>query len=191
MRGRGTRKARNKPVFTLFDFVGVTDFHGDDEPFGEGGVINTPPPRPRSKPRKLLSLDINDHIDPNTRAWLTLDENGNMVFPEASEQRSNVVGARFEAWLLQREHSLTPEQERWLHTVGQQLRANASTWDEFTAGHFAFHPFTLMGGMPEAQRLFGGAGALDDLLESLSAAVFQPDETETTNSEAERPAAMQ
>ncbi len=24
MRGRGTRKARNKPMFTMFDFVGVT-----------------------------------------------------------------------------------------------------------------------------------------------------------------------
>jgi hypothetical protein len=29
-----------------------------------------------------------------------------------------------------------------------------------------------MGGMPEAMRVFGGAEALDDLLESLSAAVF-------------------
>lgn len=31
MRGRGTRKAKNKPVFTLFDFVGVCDYHGDDD----------------------------------------------------------------------------------------------------------------------------------------------------------------
>src|SRR3989344_4158400 len=29
MRGRGTRKAPGKPLFTLFDFVGVVDFHGD------------------------------------------------------------------------------------------------------------------------------------------------------------------
>jgi type I restriction enzyme R subunit len=191
MRGRGTRKARNKPVFTLFDFVGVSDFHGDDEPFGEGGVTQTPPPRPRPQPRKLLSLDINDHIDPSTRAWITLDENGNMVFPEAAEQRRAEIGERFEAWLLQREDRLTLDQERWLRTVGQQLRANAETWDEFTAGHFAFPPFTLMGGMPEAQRLFGGAGPLDELLESLSAAVFQPDDTESTKGETERPAAQQ
>ena len=61
---------------------------------------------------------------------------------------------------------------RWLRTVGSQLRANADTWDEFTAGHFAFPPFTLMGGLPEALRVFGGAEALDDILESLSAAVF-------------------
>jgi len=73
---------------------------------------------------------------------------------------------------LAREDDLAPDQERWLRTVGSQLRANAGTWDEFTAGHFAFAPFTLMGGLPEALRVFGGAEPLDDLLESLSAAVF-------------------
>ena len=31
--GRGTRKARNKPTFTMFDFVGVSDYHGDDDDF--------------------------------------------------------------------------------------------------------------------------------------------------------------
>ncbi len=172
MRGRGTRKAKGKPVFTMFDFVGVTDFHGDDEAAGEGGVVMERKPRPYNEPRKLLSLDVDDHIDPNTRAWVTVDEDGNLVFPEASEQQQEQVGARFEAWILAREEEFTPDQERWLRTVGSQLRANADTWDEFTAGHFAFPPFTLMGGMPEAMRVFGGAEVLDDILESLSAAVF-------------------
>ena len=33
MRGRGTRRADHihKSCFTMFDFVGVTDFHGDDD----------------------------------------------------------------------------------------------------------------------------------------------------------------
>ena len=172
MRGRGTRKAKGKPVFTMFDFVGVTDFHGDAEAAGEGGVVMERRPRPLSEPRKLLSLDVDDHIDPNTRAWVTIDEDGNLVFPEATEQQQEQVGARFEAWILSREDDLTLDQMRWLRTVGSQLRANADTWDEFTAGHFAFAPFTLMGGMPEALRIFGGTEALDDLLESLSAAVF-------------------
>ncbi|MBN8505824.1 MAG: DEAD/DEAH box helicase family protein [Burkholderiales bacterium] len=172
MRGRGTRKARGKPVFTMFDFVGVTDYHGDDEAAGEGGLVMERKPKPYSEPRKLLSLDVDDHIDPNTRAWVTVDEDGNLVFPEASEQQQEQVGARFEAWILAREEEFTPDQERWLRTVGSQLRANADTWDEFTAGHFAFPPFTLMGGLPEALRVFGGGQALDDILESLSAAVF-------------------
>lgn len=157
----------------MFDFVGVTDYHGDDEPAGEGGIVSEKPARyQKAKPRRLLSLDIDDHIDPDTRAWVTLDEDGNMVFPEASEQRRAEVGARFEAWLLAREDRLTPEQQRWLLTIGSQLRANADAWNAFTPGHLAFPPFTLMGGLPEALRVFGGDELLDELLAGLNAAVF-------------------
>jgi len=176
MRGRGTRKAKGKPIFTMFDFVGVTDYHGDDDANADGGVIVSQAAKKRYEPRRLLSLDIDDHIDPATRAWITVDENGNMVFPEASEQRRAEVGTRFEAWLLARENGLTADQERWLRTVGSQLRANADAWDELTAGHFAFPPFTLMGGLPEALRVFGGEEALNAVLVDLNAAVFGDDE---------------
>lgn len=183
MRGRGTRKARGKPIFTLFDFVGVTDFHGDDESMGEGGVVIARQQKKKYEPRKLLSLDIDDHIDPATREWITIDENGNMVFPEASEQKRAEMGARFEAWLLAREESFTLDQARWMRTVGSQLRANADAWDEFTPGHFAFPPFTLMGGVPEAQRVFGGNDKLDALLAALNVAVF-PSQTDHSGSAA-------
>ena len=52
MRGRGTRKARGKPVFTLFDFVGVTDYHGDDDGMAEGGLVMERPRRQRHAPRQ-------------------------------------------------------------------------------------------------------------------------------------------
>lgn len=172
MRGRGTRKARGKPVFTLFDFVGVTDHHGDADSLAEGGVVMERPRRPRSEPRRLLALDVDDHIDPATRAWITIDADGNLVFPAASEQRRAEVGARFEAWLLAHEEALGAEQQRWLHTIGSQLRANADAWSDFSPGHLAFAPFTLMGGLPEALRVFGGEERLGELLDSLSAAVF-------------------
>jgi type I restriction enzyme R subunit len=172
MRGRGTRKAANKPNFTMFDFVGVTDFHGDDEDMPEGGIVVQKPAKKKPEPRRLLSLDIDDHIDPTTRAWITIDENGNMVFPEASEQKAAELGARFEAWLLA-QTILTPDQDRWLRIIGNQIRANADDLDEFTVGHFAFHPFTLLGGVPEAVRVFGGESSLDSRLESLNAAVFK------------------
>lgn len=191
MRGRGTRKARGKPVFTLFDFVGVTDHHGDDDSLAEGGLVMERPRRPRSEPRRLLALDVDDHIDPATRAWITLDEDGNMVLPEASEQRRAAVGARFEAWLLAREDDLTPDQQRWLLTIGSQLRANAEAWDGFTPGHFAFAPFTLMGGLPEALRVFGGDERLDELLESLNAAVFQDGGEGPVDDAPSQPAALQ
>lgn len=195
MRGRGTRKARGKPVFTMFDFVGVTDFHGDDDGDIAGTVVKEKAPsRRRSEARRLLSLDIDDHIDPTTRAWVTVDEDGNMVFPEAGEQRRAELGARFEAWLLAQEEGaggLTPDAQRWLRTVGSQLRANAEAWSEFTAGHFAFAPFTLMGGLPEALRIFGGEARLDALLESLNDAVFPPRDAGSSDAEPSRPAALQ
>ena len=82
MRGRGTRKAPHigKTGFTIFDFVGVTDFHGDDEGDIDGSPVRPPgrPPGP-GEPRMLLTLDVDDHIDPESRDWLTLDETGRIV----------------------------------------------------------------------------------------------------------------
>jgi type I restriction enzyme R subunit len=180
MRGRGTRKADKKPLFTIFDFVGVADYHGDDADFAEGGVIKEPPKKKKYEPRRLLALDINDHIDPTTREWITVDENGNMVFPEASEQKAAELGARFEAWLLEKT-GLTPERERWLRLLGSQIRANADTLDEVMPEHFAyFQMFSQMGGLNEARRVFGGAGPLENLLESLNAAVFGGEDPSST-----------
>ena len=177
MRGRGSRKAPGKAVFTMFDFVGVCDFHADDEELTGGGIVTSIPARRPRPPRLLLALDINDHIDPTTREWITLDDNGNMVFPEVSELKAAELGARFEAWLLTQK-CLTPNEESWLRMVGNQIRANADTMYEFSLAHFAFHPFTLMGGPPQAVRIFGGEDRLDTILADLNEAVFnqQPKE---------------
>jgi type I restriction enzyme, R subunit len=163
MRGRGTRKIPGKPNFTMFDFVGVCDHHGDDDELGEGGLVMGRPAKKQYEPRRLLALDIDDHIDPTTREWITLDENGNMMFPDVSEQKAGELGARFEAWLLEQQ-GLTPHEESWLRVIGNQIRANADTIDEFITAHFAFHPFTLMGGLPQAMRVFGNEARLDALL---------------------------
>ena len=175
MRGRGTRKAQNKPLFTMFDFVGVADYHGDDDDYAKGGVVIAKQAKKKYEPRRLLSLDIDDHIDPNTREWVTVDENGNLVFPEVSEQKANELGARFEAWLVSR-NDLTPAQENLLRVVGSQIRANAETWDEFTSDHFALPIFSSQGGYQNALRTFGGKAHLDEVMESLNANVFQEEE---------------
>jgi type I restriction enzyme R subunit len=75
MRGRGTRKLSGKPSFTLFDFVGVCDYHGDQDEMGEGGLV-VETPKKKYEPRRLLALDIDDPIDPTTREWITVDESG-------------------------------------------------------------------------------------------------------------------
>jgi type I restriction enzyme R subunit len=176
MRGRGTRKTSKKPIFTMFDFVGVCDFHGDEDAIGEGGIlVAKTPQKNKYEPKRLLSLDIDDHIDPTTREWISVDENGNMLFPEASEQKAAELGVKFEAWRLEQQH-LTAEQDRWLRILGSQIRANADTLDEVMPEHFAyFHTFSQMGGLHEAQRVFGGDDLLESLLDSLNANVFGTD----------------
>jgi type I restriction enzyme R subunit len=174
MRGRGTRKSKGKSVFTMFDFVGISDYHGDEDADGEGGFVAEPARKKASTPRQLLVIDLTDHIDPLSRAWVTVDGDGRLVFAEASEARVAEVGARFEAWLLE-QPALTSDQRRWLNLIGNQLRANADTWTEFTLGHFAFEPFVGQGGIGRATHVFGGSEKLGRLLNSLNKAVFTPD----------------
>jgi type I restriction enzyme R subunit len=176
MRGRGTRRADTikKTAFTMFDFTGVADFHGDDEDVpADGGFVITAKKLERDPRRRgLLVLDINDHIDPATRGWVTLDENGNEQHgAPAIDPRAAELGTRFEAWLLA-QTALTPDRERMLRMVGEVIRANASDLESFETYHFANDPFRGAGGRRAAERLFDGAPGLEAILASLNAAVF-------------------
>lgn len=178
MRGRGTRKAKGKPAFTMFDFVGVCDYHGDDDDYALGGPVLAKIAKKKYQPRRLLSLDVDDHIDPTTREWITVDENGNMVFPEASEQQAAELGAKFEAWLLARLDAgeVNPGEETWLRMIGSQFRANPELYAgpdaEFMVEQFAFHPFQQLGGVAQAVRVFGDQTRLQALLDSLNEHMF-------------------
>lgn len=178
MRGRGTRKAKGKPAFTMFDFVGVCDYHGDDDDYAEGGPVLAKIAKKKYQPRRLLSLDVDDHIDPTTREWITVDENGNMVFPEASEQQAAELGAKFEAWLLARLDAgeVNPGEETWLRMIGSQFRANPEQYAgpdaEFMVEQFAFHPFQQLGGVAQAVRVFGDQTRMQALLDSLNEHMF-------------------
>lgn len=173
MRGRGARKAPGKAMFTMFDFVGVTDALEENDDLVEGGLIREIATRPRPVPRRLLSLDIHDEIRPDTRAWVTMNAEGNLVFPDHLDALRLELGARFEAWLLQREANLNAEQRRWLVLIGSAIRANADSLGEFTVDHLDFfQTFTTQGGQAFAARVFGGDLELQGLMSSLSDAVF-------------------
>lgn len=175
MRGRGTRRADHirKTSFTLFDFVGVTKFHGDEEDSPEGGFHIPPKPRQGPQtPRRLLVLDIHDRIDPTTRGWVTLDEDGNEVRTPEGEARANDLGLRFESWLLSRE-DLTSDQLRLLRMVGEQIKANATSLERFEAHQFVNPPFIFKGGLDHAMRVFGGESFLQKTLQELNSAVFR------------------
>ena len=174
MRGRGTRKAPHvrKTDFTMFDFVGVTDFHGDDEGDVTGGAVRDPgtPPGGFAAPRRPLTLDVDDHIDPASRDWVTLDGDGRIVRTAEHEARSALLGLRFEAWLG--EQSFGAEQARWAGLIGSRIRADAMTIDGFWEYDLDSHPFAGLGGYERAARVFGGRDALDLVLGALNVAVF-------------------
>ncbi len=181
MRGRGTRKSPGKSLFTLFDFVGVTDYHDDDETIPEGGFIKETKPRTRHEPRTLLTLDIDDHIDPTTREWVTIDENGNFVFLDPDEQRASLLGTRFEAWFGSQE-GMNSDKKRLLLTIGEYIKANADALEEFTVDHFVVPPFSNIGGMQRAVQTFGSEEQLERILASLNLAIFS-EESVATNAE--------
>ena len=174
MRGRGTRKADHigKTGFTMFDFVGVTDFHGDDDGDIDGGPLRPPGrPTPTGEPGRVLTLDVDDHIDPESRDWLTLDENGRIVRTSEHEARAAEIGMRFEAWRGEHE-DFDAEQARWAGLIGSRVRADAMNIDAFGGWDFDEHPFAALGGYDQARRVFGGEASLGRLIAGLNAAVF-------------------
>jgi type I restriction enzyme R subunit len=190
MRGRGTRRASGKPFFTMFDFTGVTDFHGDSEDIpADGGFVVTAKPKERvPRPRGLLLLDVNDHIDPATRGWITLDEDGNEQRGPVMDPRAAELGARFEGWFLAHDEFI-PDQRRLLRMVGEFIKANASDLESFEPYHFANDPFRGVGGRRAAERLFGGAEGLARVVAGLNASVFPPDMSPPSAPESPRPTA--
>ena len=175
MRGRGTRQAPHigKNGFTIFDFVGVTDFHGEDDGDIEGGPIREGTRRPGlQESRWLLTLDVDDHIDPASRDWLTLDENGRIVRSPEQEAHSAKISLLFEEWRGQHHGRFNGEQTRWVELIGSRLRTDAMTMECLGEWSFDEHPFNKLGGYDQARRVFGGAGSLNKLIEEINGAVF-------------------
>jgi type I restriction enzyme R subunit len=176
MRGRGTRRADHikKGGFTIFDFVGVSDYHLDDDEHVSGGfaIVQKPPEQP-AQPRRLLVLDVHDHIDPATRDWVSLCEDGTPFMTREGEARANQFGLRFEAWLAGQKP--TADQERLLRMIESQIKANAADLASFDDWRFTMHPFSLQGGIQRARQIFGGDAPLQAMLASLNRAVFAED----------------
>jgi type I restriction enzyme, R subunit len=118
-----------------------------------------------------LVLDVDDHIDPASRSWITLDDESRPVRPPEVDQRAHDLGMRFEGWLLEQE-GLEPDQERLLRMIGEQIKANADRIESFEIHRFLDPPFIYRGGLHRAESLFGGTDHLEAMLGDLNAAVF-------------------
>ena len=179
MRGRGTRKAPHigKTGFTIFDFVGVTEFHGDDEAL-EGGTVRDRHSPHDPVPNALLTLDVDDHIDPASREWLALDENGRIVRTPEHEVRAAEIGLRVEAWRGGHKE-FNAEQSRWAKLIGNRVKADAMSMETFGDYNFDEHPFATLGGYNQARRVFGGRKSLARLIAGFNAVVFGPQPQQT------------
>jgi type I restriction enzyme R subunit len=170
MRGRGTRLSPGKDRFTMFDFTGVTLHHGDDDPLGGGGIVVVrEPTRPRGQPRRMLTLDVHDEIDPETREWVTVDETGR-AFMGLDEAAAQAFGIAFETWLDGQ--TFNADQLRLLHLVKEQIKANAADLTLFESWRFDAAPLSMNGGFERARAVFGGEAELESILNSMNSAVF-------------------
>ncbi len=185
MRGRGTRLAPGKDRFTMWDFTGVTLRHGDDETPRAGGVVMIREGLPRTnQPRRLLTLDVHDEIDPTTREWVTVDETGR-AFMDVDEARAEALGAAFETWLNGK--TFNADQLRVLHLVKEQIKANAPELTAFDSWRFDAPPLSMNGGFERARAVFGGEVELERMLASMNSAVFGISSSGAPDSEPLRP----
>lgn len=170
MRGRGTRLSPGKDRFTMWDFTGVTLRHGDDESPGQGGVVVVrPATKPQGQPRRMLTLDVHDEIDPTTREWVTVDETGH-AFLDVDEAKAEALGAAFETWLSGQ--SFNSDQLRLLHLVKEHIKANASEFTMFETWHFDAQSLSMNGGFERACAVFGGEAELEAMVSTMNKAVF-------------------
>lgn len=170
MRGRGTRQSPGKDKFTMWDFTGVTIRHGDDETAGEGGIVITrTADKPKSQPRRMLTLDVHDEIDPTTREWVTVDENGH-AFMDADEAKAEALGTLFETWLD--DQTFNTDQLRLLHLIKEQIKANAAEMTRFETWRFDTPPLLMNGGFERARAVFGDEAEIERILASMNNAVF-------------------
>lgn len=120
----------------------------------------------------MLTLDIHDEIDPATREWVTVDENG-QAFLDVEEAKAEALGVAFETWLDGK--IFNADQLRLLHLIKEQIKANAATMDEFASWRFDAPPLSMNGGFARARAVFGGEEELERLLADLNEAVFGGD----------------
>ena len=133
----------------------MTDFHGDDDGAIVGDVVREPSgPLTPGPPRTLLTLDVDDHIDPATRDWATLDENGRIVRTaehDAVPPCSACASRRGSA-----SSASTPSRRAGPGLIGSRIRADAMTIESFWDYDLDSHPFAGLGGYDQAVRVFGG-----------------------------------
>ena len=134
-------------------------------------ITSSPAPEATQTPRRLLVVDADDHIDPLSRAWVTVDDDGRLVFPDVAEARVAELGARFEAWLLTQTDSRRSREAGWRCSVTRSAPM-PTAWGEVSAGHFRISAVLIDGLAWRRRPCVRGNDPLTSRLDSLNAAVY-------------------
>ena len=171
MRGRGARRADHikKKCFWMFDFVGVTDYHNDNEDDGGGGKVIDKTSKLNPNPTNLIEVDIDDWIDPDSRTIITLDENGNIKRSEDEEELSERLGIKFEGWLSSYE-KIDYEKEKFLRIIGEQIKSNSKSLKQIDYSLFAYPPFQ---GLNQAINKLGGKNSVDKIISEINNSILK------------------
>ena len=171
-RARHAQVAQGKPVFTMFDFVGVTRLprrRRGHAPSGGVIVATRPKKQPTSRGACCRSTSTTTSTRPRANGSPST-RTATWSSPRPRKQQAAELGARFEAWLLRAGDFNAGSGALAAH--GRRARSGPmpTRWIEFTAGHFAFHPFTLHGrAAARPCGVFGGERRLDAMLAGLNA----------------------
>ena len=171
MRGRGARRADfiKKDCFWMFDFVGVTDFHNDNDDGTSGGKVVESTKRPKSTPKNILEIDVDDWIDPDSRSIISLDENGNIKRSRDEEEVSERLGIKFEGWLSKYD-KIDYEKEKFLRIIGEQIKSNSKTIKKIDHSLFAYPPFQ---GLNQAITKLGGKQGVDEVIDQINNSILK------------------
>ena len=124
----------------------------------------------RHQPRRLLTLDVHDEIDPTTREWVTVDETGH-AFMDADEARAEALGGGVRD-VAEWPGISTPISFACCNSSRSRSRRNAAELTMFESWRFDAPPLSMNGGFERARAVFGGEAELERILSGMNRAVF-------------------
>lgn len=142
MRGRGCRlsPSTHKEQFFIYDFVGVTDYFGDNDDNPTGGAVVVSKPKPDDttpKSQILLTFhNADDWIAPDSRAIIETDEHGKIVEIDTVIQQiqENTEHARMVQNIAHGNYTM--DESKTLRQIINQIIRNGCT-DKFSPAHLS------------------------------------------------------
>ena len=114
-------------------------------------------------------------IDPASRELVIIDEEGKVQRTNEEQQKAFEIKRNFESFFQENQNNLNSEEERIIHLIGEQLKANPDI-NEFAFDRFIKPPFDHLGGINYIKNIFG-EDKLNKLISSINTKVIEKTNT--------------